>query len=179
MADSNKKSGVVIEPINFGAKFAKSDLFLEVFNEGMGLVEEAANYLDNQGREESRDLGRAAALSYATESMRLTTRLMQLASWLLLQRAVNEGEISPEEAMDEKRKVTLGTMSSHKISDVYEELPEQLRSLIQRSRRLEERILTIDEVLSRKKEAAPKEPVANPLADHMARLHSAFGPKGE
>ena len=34
--------------------------------------------------------------------MRLTTRLMQLASWLLLQRAVNEGEITAENARTEK-----------------------------------------------------------------------------
>ena len=43
-------------------------------------------------RIESRTLPREASFCYATESMRLTTRLMQLASWLLLQRAVNEGD---------------------------------------------------------------------------------------
>ena len=60
----------------------------------MTLVEEAASYLDGPGREESRDLPRPAAVAYSTESMRLTTRLMQVASWLLLQRAVNEGELT-------------------------------------------------------------------------------------
>ncbi len=48
---------------------------------------------------------REASFLYATESMRLTTRLMQLASWLLLQRAVNEGEITAENARTEKEKV--------------------------------------------------------------------------
>ena len=45
---------------------------------------------------------RSASLRYATESMRLTTRLMQLASWLLLQRAVNDGEMSAEQAQPRK-----------------------------------------------------------------------------
>jgi regulator of CtrA degradation len=44
----------------------------------MALVEETATYLDGSGRNESRKLERSAAMEYATESMRLTTRLMQL-----------------------------------------------------------------------------------------------------
>ena len=39
--------------------------------------------------------------------MRLTTRLMQLASWLLLHRAVKEGEMSLAQANKEKTKVKL------------------------------------------------------------------------
>src|SRR5690606_40115427 len=56
----------------------------------ISLIEAVAAYLDAEGRLESRVLPREAGFLYATESMRLTTRLMQLASWLLLQRAVNE-----------------------------------------------------------------------------------------
>ena len=52
----------------------------------------AASATDGPGRQESKKLSRNGALAYATESMRLTTRLMQLASWLLLHRAVKEGE---------------------------------------------------------------------------------------
>ena len=63
----------------------------------MGLVEETANYLDGQGRVDSRVLDRPGTIAYATESMRLTTRLMQLASWLLLQRAIGSGEVSDSE----------------------------------------------------------------------------------
>ena len=64
-------------------------------------------YLDGSGRTESKKLERSAALVYATESMRLTTRLMQLASWLLLHRAVKEGEMTLAQANKEKSKVRL------------------------------------------------------------------------
>ena len=67
------------ETIDFGSRFAGSETFRTLFREGMALVEETASYLDGPGRAESRGLGRAASLIYATESMRLTTRLMQLA----------------------------------------------------------------------------------------------------
>ncbi len=88
------------QPIVFGARLAGSDAFKAMFREGMGLVEETASYLDGDGRADSRRLTRAGSLAYATESMRLTTRLMQLASWLLLQRAANEGEMSSGSGAD-------------------------------------------------------------------------------
>ena len=68
-----------------------SNSFKPLYDEGMALVEQAAEYLDGQGRVEAKRLSRLAATLYAAESMRLTTRLMQVASWLLLQRAANSG----------------------------------------------------------------------------------------
>ncbi len=82
--------------------FTGSALFERTFDEGMSLVEETARYLDGRGREESRDLPRKAALLYAGESMRVTTRLMQAASWLLIQRAVHEGEMDSDMAASER-----------------------------------------------------------------------------
>ena len=88
-------------------RLAGSQAFSALFRDGMALVEETAAYLDGPGRKESKALPRAAALAYATESMRLTTRLMQLASWLLLHRAVKEGEMSLAQVNQEKTKVKL------------------------------------------------------------------------
>src|SRR3569833_950657 len=73
--------------------FARSELFDRTFQEGMELVEETASYLDGEGRRDSKLLSRAGALASAGESMRLTTRLMQVASWLLVLRAVREGDM--------------------------------------------------------------------------------------
>src|SRR5512139_1134813 len=113
----------------FGARLAGSQAFADLFRDGMKLVEETAAYLDGPGRQESKQLERAAALSYATESMRLTTRLMQLASWLLLHRAVNEGEMSLAQANKEKTKVKL-TVGEPADIDTVAMLPERLRDLI-------------------------------------------------
>src|SRR5947209_17660222 len=90
--------------VDFLARFTSSEQFEKVFQEGMSLVEETANYLDGPGRHDARVLDRHGAIAYATESMRLTTRLMQLASWLLLQRAVSQGELSEEAVVAEKRR---------------------------------------------------------------------------
>src|ERR1700686_4716052 len=98
--------------VSFSERLANSQVFATLFRDGMALVEETASYLDGVGRQESKKLERSAALVYATESMRLTTRLMQLASWLLLHRAVKEGEMTLAQASKEKSKVRLpGSLS--------------------------------------------------------------------
>ena len=93
--------------VSFSERLTSSQAFATLFRDGMALVEETASYLDGSGRQESKKLERSAALVYATESMRLTTRLMQLASWLLLHRAVKEGEMTLAQASKEKSKVRL------------------------------------------------------------------------
>src|SRR5215510_11951580 len=130
-------------PIVFGEKLASSQTFAALFRDGMTLVEETAGYLDGPGRRESKLLERSAALAYATESMRLTTRLMQIASWLLLHRAVNEGEMSLAQANKEKAKVKLSTGEGGDV-DTIALLPETLRELIERSLRLQERVRRLD-----------------------------------
>ena len=80
------------------SSFADSAMFDRTFDEGMALVEETARYLDGKGREDARVLPRKAAMLYAGESMRVTTRLMQAASWLLVQRAVHDGDMDADAA---------------------------------------------------------------------------------
>src|SRR5271163_5094929 len=122
--------------ISFALKHVGSDAFKTLFKEGMNLVELSAAYLDGPGRADAKALRRSVALAYATESMRLTTRLMQLASWLLLRRAVNEGELSLAQADKEKTKVKLSAADTHDPNNV-ELLPETLRALIERSQKLQ------------------------------------------
>src|SRR5207247_10188800 len=118
-------------PVSFGERLASSHAFADLFRDCMALVEETATYLDGPGRQQSKKLERAAALSYATESMRLTTRLMQLASWLLLHRAVKEGEMTLTQANKEKSKVKLAA-GEPGDPDTIKLLPERLRGLIDR-----------------------------------------------
>jgi regulator of CtrA degradation len=158
-------------PVSFGAKLAASQAFSALFRDGMKLVEETAAYLDGPGRQESKQLERAAALSYATESMRLTTRLMQLASWLLLHRAVNEGEMSLAQANKEKTKVKLAVCEPAD-EDAVRLLPSTLGELIQRSRRLQEQVRRLDATIHAPK---PDElPVGNPLEGQLGLLRAAF-----
>jgi regulator of CtrA degradation len=157
------------QTIAFGDRLAASEAFLGLFREGMSLIEETAAYLDGPGRKDSRELSRAVALAYATESMRLTTRLMQLASWLLLQRAVNEGELTKDQARLDKGKMKIGGLSSD-AAKASADLPEPLRMLIERSMRLQERVVHLDRLIYGGDEAHGE----NPVGRDIARLKAAF-----
>jgi regulator of CtrA degradation len=132
------------QPIPFVQRLTKSENFKTLFKEGMALVEESAAYLDKDGREDSRALSRATALAYAAESMRLTTRIMQLASWLLLQRAVNEGEMTMAQALSEKHRVRLSQQEIATAPEAFVALPPRLQGLCLKSLRLQQRILHLD-----------------------------------
>lgn len=150
--------------------FASSELFDRTFQEGMELVEETAAYLDGSGRQDSRLLSRTAALAYAAESMRLTTRLMQVASWLLVQRAVREGDMPAAEACQERYRLTKPLAADE--AGVDPDLPSSLLILLDRSSRLYERVLHLDRrmYLEPTQEEAP-----HPVLSQMERLQAAFG----
>ena len=161
--------------IALGPRIVASGGFTLLYREGMGLIEEVAAYLDGAGRAESRGLPREASFVYATESMRLTTRLMQLASWLLLQRAVNEGELTVENARTEKAKVRFSATPEHRGGPGYAELPERLRTYIAQGDRLFERVQQFDRL--ERGGMAETAPAASDgsIGDQLARLRAAFG----
>jgi regulator of CtrA degradation len=160
--------------VAFGPRLIASGGFDGLYKEGMALIEAVAAYLDEDGRAESRLLPRDAAYLYATESMRLTTRLMQLASWLLLQRAVNEGEISAENARLEKEKVKFSATPSDRGGPGYDHLPATLKGFIDKGDRLFDRVLKFD-AMERGKMPNLDPGMANSIADQLSRLKAAFG----
>ncbi|MFO0992976.1 MAG: DUF1465 family protein [Hyphomicrobiales bacterium] len=160
------------EPVDFLARFTASEQFEKVFREGMGLVEETANYLDGPGRKDARRLDRNGAIAYATESMRLTTRLMQLASWLLLQRAISAGELSPEDARKEKHRISLADIGAGHPLAGSDQLPESLMQLVERSLHLHQRILKLDAMLAVKAKAGAQS--ESPLTEQLDRLARAY-----
>jgi regulator of CtrA degradation len=162
------------QAIAIGPRIAASGGFDLLYRDGMTLIEEVASYLDGDGRADSRLLPREASFLYATESMRLTTRLMQLASWLLLQRAVNEGEITPENARSEKEKVKFSATPSERGGPGYEYLPDVLRGYIDRGDHLFDKVMQFD-TLERGKMSPVDSGATNGIADQLARLKAAFG----
>lgn len=153
-----------------------TDRFKPLYADGMRLVEEAAAYLDGDGRKDAKGLSRLAATLYAAESMRLTTRLMQIASWLLLQRAANNGEMSRAQILDEKSKVLLDTQSASKLTESWAELPLHFNDIVDRSLRMQALVRRFDdEVYPKAGAAASSEPRRNAVVDQIDLLQAAFG----
>ena len=147
--------------------FARSELFDRTFQEGMELVEETASYLDGDGRRESKLLSRATALAYAGESMKLTTRLMQIASWLLVQRAVREGDMTAQAACEPRYRLADRPASEPS----HPELPIALVEYLVRTDKLYDRVLHLDRRMYLDE---PEEDAVNPVQSQLDRLTAAF-----
>ncbi len=170
MNRSSQESG---NTIRLAERRIFSQSFQPLYNEGMGLVEQAAEYLDSRGRAEAKKLTRLAATLYAAESMRLTTRLMQIASWLLLQRAANSGEMTRDQVAAEKAKVRLDTVSAHEDAEGWGELPVEFVDLVRRSLRLQSLVKRMDEEVYG--DALPQGlERGSPVFDQISLLNTAF-----
>ena len=150
--------------------FAQSELFDHTFREGMSLVEETAAYLDGPGRQESKRLDRPSALGYASESMRLTTRLMQVASWLLVQRAVREGQMEPHSACEPGYRLASEALASG--ASPSGQLPIGLIDLLDRSERLYDRVMHLDKRMYLEIDTDER---PNPVMSQFQKLQAAFG----
>ncbi|MGD9783328.1 MAG: DUF1465 family protein [Hyphomicrobiaceae bacterium] len=164
--------------VSFGDRFQASEQFDRVFKEGMALVEQTAAYLDGKGRADAKLLKPPASVLYATESMRLTTRLLDLASWLLIRRALKEGEITAEEGRRKRQRLKLQSLGRPSHIKGFGDLPEGLRELIVASFKLHDRISQLDRSMF-SDAVAPPQPAtaANPVGEQMSRLAMAFGGK--
>ncbi|WP_332065759.1 DUF1465 family protein [Bartonella sp. CB189] len=128
------------EPIIMIEHDAFENAFNRLYEETMTLIEETAVYIDTEGKLAARSLSAESSAIYAKEAMYLSTRLMQIASQLLLLRAEREGEMAPEQIKKEIAKVSLHTPTLKLKSAHWEELPEVFRYFVARSLRLEERM---------------------------------------
>jgi len=165
--------------VSFGERFQSSQQFDHIFKEGMALVERTAAYLDGPGRKEAKALTGGAGVLYATESMRLTTRLLDLASWLLIRRALKEGEISEDEAAKKRRRVKLQAFGRPDHVKGFADLPQGLQGLIHESFSLHDRILQLDRAMTtatRDPDVVDERP-SNPVGAQMSMLERAFATK--
>jgi len=178
MADRSHSESALVQ---FSERLTNSAAFGTLFREGMDLVEETAAYLDGDGRTEAKALERSVSLTYATESMRLTTRLMQLASWLLLHRAVNEGEMSLAQANKERMRIKLPAeqpppspppqAGQGRVGET-PALPAGLDDLIARSKKLKDQVRRLDATIHAPPPTAPAS--GNPFEFQLGMLRAAF-----
>lgn len=110
----------------------------ELYDESMALVEETAAYLSDTGETEKESLPPMAKTAFISESMRLTTRLTQMMSWLMLQRALAGGEISEEEARQSENRLRQQPPAPAATDRTL--LPDRLAELVTRSESLYNRI---------------------------------------
>ncbi len=135
---SDEQNSEVVRP-------AETIFFSRTYDEALALVHEARTYLAGPGHQAVKGLATATGFEYATESLRLTTRLTEAMSWLLFQRALQAGEISEEQAQAEECRLQYFDIClPEEEGPDLDGLPVDLVSLLERSELLYRRIARLD-----------------------------------
>ena len=146
MAVTRNQAPLAEEPHDL-PDFTASRVFERVFADGMALVEDAAGYLDGPGRDMAKELPRDAGLTYAAWSMELTSKLMQAASWLVMQKAVRDGDMPREDALKHKYRISRDGPPLDAEKQRGRGLPDHFLDLVENTESLYSRICRLDEAI--------------------------------
>ena len=123
--------------------------FGRTYDEAMGLLVEARNYVIADDLRHPETIRPADRLILCCETMRLTARLTHVMAWLLAQKAVHAGEITLAEAAAEPFALGGSTTCLDEHPGIATLGDDWLIGLLDRSRRLYIRVSRLDEMVRR------------------------------
>lgn len=103
------------------------------YDEAFTLLVEARNYLSANRTVSRRDIHNSVRMSRFIEEMRMTSRLIRAMAWLLAVRAVEEGEIGWEDAVDIEDLMVDLQICAREDSNEDTGFPPALRDLMDRA----------------------------------------------
>jgi regulator of CtrA degradation len=136
-----------------------------LYVEAMVLADEARGYFDQGARVEREALDPLGRVTFSCESLKVTTRLMHVIAWLLTQRAVDSGELSPRDALDPARRLGDAPVTE---DQVIAQMPPDAQGLINASIDLHRRVARLDGA------QVEPQPADSPVQWMQARLAMAF-----
>ena len=173
MNDMTDGNDTAIHPL--GGRFQRSVLS-SLYAEALLLADEARAWFDAaRGNTRGEDsLGYwpdgqdpAMRIALSCESLRLTTRIMHVIAWLLMQRAVEAGEVAPSDALLPTNR--LGPNPGDGL-DYRERLPVEAQKLIEASERLYARVARMDSLM----DAPELAETPAPVHDLLSRISASF-----
>ena len=129
------------------------------YDETMQLARSSARYFKTHGAVDRTRLDSVARAAFAAESLRLTARLGQLVSWHLVQRSVESGELSVEEALAPERRLGAEEVCLVKDDEVLRWLPVDLRELLEKSLEQYRRALHLQSIMLRNRSEGSAHPL--------------------
>lgn len=118
--------------------------FSRTYDETMSLLNEARTSIMRFSDEPGMSV--PARLTFSRETMRLTTRLTSVMAWLLAQRAVLAGEITPQHAASEAHELTARDLCLAEADDEDAALlPAEIRTLMEKSLSLYARVARLED----------------------------------
>ncbi len=121
------------------------ELFERLFDDTIKLIERTIAYLERESPGDREQLSVGAKLVFATESMRLTSQLMQSMAWLLARKALQKGELTEFEAASPTYRLGTNSACSAESLAGTETLPRRFRALLAEGRSSYLRIARLDQ----------------------------------
>lgn len=112
------------------------------YTEAMLLADEARSYFDDSGHNDRVQLDPFTRVTFACESLKVTTRIMHIVAWLLTQRAIESGEIQFAEGQRPERRLGHAQESN---PEIVARLPEAAQRLVISSSDLYARVKRLDD----------------------------------
>jgi regulator of CtrA degradation len=131
------------------------------YTEAMLLADEARSYFDDSGHNDRSHLDPFTRVTFACESLKVTTRIMHIVAWLLTQRAIESGEIQFADYRRPERRLGHAQNSD---PEIVARLPDAAQRLVSASSDLYARVKRLDEG------SLAAEPAASPARALMGRL---------
>lgn len=126
---------------------APTAFFGKTFEEALTLVIEARDYVAGRLAFDRETVGLERQLVVDCETLRLTSRLTHAMAWLMIQRAIHEGELTADDARDEENRLGGHDVCLFNEAETLAQLPKRLQSLMTRSHALYERVARLDEMV--------------------------------
>ena len=120
--------------------------FDRTYHEVMDLLEEARDFARaGPNHPECRALEGVDRLIMTCESFRVTSRLGQCLAWVMMQRAVRHGEITPDTLRLPEHRLGGQSVCNQIGHEADQNMPRRLRELLRSSRELYQRLGRLDE----------------------------------
>lgn len=131
--------------------FATTAFFEKTYDEALALARDAQRYFVDEGayvREEAATGDIRRDLDATVAGLRLVARVTHVVAWLMEQKAIGAGEIDGLAAAEHSEPLIdiLTCLKNETAERIY---PPRLLALLERSRRLYERVARLDEMLRR------------------------------
>ncbi|MDH3230817.1 MAG: DUF1465 family protein [Alphaproteobacteria bacterium] len=128
-----------------GPGAAESPLYFRgTYEEAFDLLVEARNYVEHRVPAFRYSEDPPDPVAMTTETMRLTSRLIQVMAWLMAQRALQDGEIAEAEFVEDRYRLEGHDVCLRRAIEDMDDLPEGLNDLMSRSYELYNRIMRLD-----------------------------------
>lgn len=133
-----------------GHQIDSTAFFGKTYDDALTLLVEVRDYLESNESARTAQLPPATRLGLTCLTMRLTAQLTDIMAWLLVQKAVQAGEISDKESQGADMQLRRWLSVQPESSEL--PIPSGLQSLIERSQILFERVERLETMMMDKQE---------------------------